>query len=86
MKGLARDLLVYVTLHSVAISSLAVLGEKRIDAYLSMAILVYFVSTSILPTIREHSRLTIMDILLFTVFMAIVAYRVLSILGYSLWG
>jgi len=84
LKGLFRDLIIYVAIHTIAISSLTILGESRIDAYVSIAILTYFISTTILPSIREASNLRLVDIVLIAVFAFIVAVRVLEILGYRL--
>ncbi len=66
--------------------SLLLLGEKRVDVYASLSILVYFISTSILPELRERADLKIIDILLITAFIIIVSLRVAEVLGYNIPG
>jgi len=61
--------------------SLTLVGESRPDVYLSMAILIYFVYTSIDYSLRMRSSLKVIDIALFTVFIVIVTIRVLMILN-----
>jgi len=61
--------------------SLTLVGESRPDVYLSMAILIHFVYTSIDYSLRMRSSLKVIDIALFTVFIAIVTIRVLMILN-----
>lgn len=84
MRGIARDLMIYVLIQTIFISALSLLGESRIDAYISISILIYFVSTTILPNIRKYSNLRIVDIILIVLFGLIVTLRVLEILGYRI--
>jgi len=84
MEGLDRDLIVYASLQVAFTSILAALGESRIDAYVSVSILIYFVSTTIQPSIREYSDLRVLDALLIALFSLIVVFRVLEILGYRI--
>lgn len=60
---------------------LVLLGENRPDVYVSIGILVYFIYISIDTRIRENTNMKYVNILLFTVFMVIIAYRVLTILS-----
>ena len=66
--------------------SLILAGETRFDAYVSLSILVYFVSTSVLPNIRGKTDLRLIDIIFIVTFMVIVAVRVADILGYTIPG
>lgn len=84
MEGLDRDLIVYASLQVAFTSILAALGESRIDAYVSVSILIYFVSTTIQPSIRKYSDLRVLDALLIALFSLIVVFRVLEILGYRM--
>jgi len=86
VRGFLRDLLIYISLHTVFISALALLGESRIDAYIAISILIYFISSSILPNIRRYTDLKTVDIALITIFIIIVILRILEILGYSIFG
>jgi len=86
VRGFGRDLVIYAALHSAFVFSLAVLGEKRPDAYVSVSVLVYFVATSVLPSLRRSADLRVADIALAAVFLVVVALRVLSILGYAHFG
>jgi len=86
LKGFLRDLTLYVVLHTVFAAVLSSLGESRVDAYVAVSILVYFVSTSILPSIRRYADLKLLDAALILVFGVIVAVRVLEILGYKIPG
>ena len=69
---------ILITLSSVA---LVLVGESRPDVYLSMSILIYFIYTSVDYSLRIKARLKVVDAVLFTVFAAVVAARVLMILG-----
>jgi len=84
VKSAARDIIIYALLQSIFSSALAALGEDRPDAYVSVSILIYFVSTTVLPSFRKYSDLRILDAVLIAVFSAIAAVRVLEILGYML--
>lgn len=84
VRGLPRDLVIYVVLHTMVSSAFVLLGERRVDAYVSISILVYFIATSILPEIRARCDLRLVDYALITVFTLIIALRVLDILGYKL--
>jgi len=86
MRGLLRDLVIYVIMSTAFTASLVLLGESRADAYVAVSILVYFVSSSVLPNIRKYSDLRIVDAAFVAVFIVIVALRVLEILGYSIPG
>jgi len=83
VRGLERDLLVYASLQVAFTSVLAALGETRVDAYVSVSILIYFVATTIQPNIRRYSDLRVLDALLIALFSLIVVFRVLEILGYK---
>jgi len=84
VRGLDRDLVVYASLQAAFTSILAALGEARIDAYVSVSILIYFVATTIQPSIRKYSDLRVLDALLIALFSLIVVFRVLEILGYRM--
>ncbi len=68
-----------ITISSVA---LVLVGESRPDVYLSISILIYFIYTSVDYSLRIKARLRIVDVTLFAVFAAVVAIRVLMILGF----
>ncbi len=80
------DVVVYSILQAVMTISLVLSGETRWDVYVSLSILVYFVSTSVLPDIREKTDLRLLDIFLIAVFSLIVTVRVAEILGYTIPG
>jgi len=83
LKRIDLEILLYVTITTIAVSFLAYLGERRIDAYLSISILIYFISTAISRDIRSRSKLIFLDIAWISIFIAIVTRRVLEILGYG---
>jgi hypothetical protein len=83
---MTRDIVIYTLLHTIMIISLLLLGETRVDVYISLSVLVYFISTSILPEIRERADLKAADIILITIFVIIVSLRVLEVLGYNIPG
>ncbi len=62
---------------------LALLRETRIDVYLSINILAYFIILSLLSPMPSHieKRLTYTSIIMILIFSAIVAYRIILILG-----
>ncbi|MCE4600958.1 MAG: hypothetical protein F7C38_05275 [Desulfurococcales archaeon] len=86
MQGLARDIIVYSVIHTVALLSLALLGEEGIDVYVSVSILTYFIATSILPSIRRYADLRVTDTILIIVFAIVIIVKVASILGINLIG
>ena len=71
-------------LYSITFISLVILGENRIDAYISLYILIYFILYSVLSPIgvRADRLLTKLSYILFSIFIIIVSYRILLILGY----
>lgn len=60
---------------------LVVVGESRPDAYIAVAIVLYFIYTAIDPVLRRVASIRILDIALILVFMLIVAIRVLTVLN-----
>jgi hypothetical protein len=63
---------------TIATSSLAALGESRLDAYISVFTLIYFASTAI---IRPRRRtIDFLSIALLAVFSYIVALKVMEVL------
>ena len=81
MKPIDLSILLFSTIYIVSMIILVLLGENRPDVYVSIGILVYFIYISLDTRIRENTNMKYVNILLFTVFMVIVAYRVLTILG-----
>jgi len=82
MKRYELYLLVMAVLVALFNMVLVVLGEKRVDAYISITILVYFIVTATMGAGLEfHGRgqrvLTITFIVLFSI---VVAYRVWKVL------
>jgi len=63
-------------------TALVLLNERRVDAYVSIAILIYFVVTAILGTTLEFHvyAFRILSLALILLFLAIVAYRIWKIL------
>lgn len=80
MKRTDLSVILLTSLTIISSISLALVGESRPDVYLSMAILIYFVYTSIDYSLRMKSSLKVVDIALFTAFIVIVTIRVLMIL------
>ncbi|MCY0867816.1 MAG: hypothetical protein OWQ48_01090 [Desulfurococcus sp.] len=75
-------LLLYTGLVELGGLWLYLLGEKRATTYLAVNILVYLLLYSILKPIPSTlARGRLLTIILFTVFMAIVAYRVYEVLS-----
>lgn len=81
MKRTDLGVILLTSLIIISSISLTLVGESRPDVYLSMAILIHFVYTSIDYSLRMRSSLKVIDIALFTVFIAIVTIRVLMILN-----
>lgn len=75
-----KELIIFTLLMFISISMLLYVGEARPDAYLGVAILVYFIYTSVNYSFRSKVYLKPVDIILITVFAVIVAYRVYEIL------
>jgi len=75
------SLLIFSALVAFLSSMLCFVGEQRPDAYFSVAILLYFIYTSIDTSIRRRSKMLYLDIALIALFLAIVTYRILQVLG-----
>ncbi len=81
MNTLDKSLLVFSLLLTVTTASLALLGEKRPEVYAAMAILVYFVYTSIDNSIRIRAKLHLLDLSFLLIFSLIIGYRIVIIAG-----
>lgn len=75
-----KDVTVFAVLLAVATLALTYVGESRPDAYLSVAILTYFIYTSVNYGFRLRVKLKAVDLSLMAVFILIVAHRVYEIL------
>lgn len=74
----ALHLITLTLLITLAVSSLAALNENRLDVYLSIFTLAYFVSTAIFRPKRR--TLDFLALILLAIFSYIVAIRVLEVL------
>lgn len=75
------SILIIALLIAFVSSMLCIVGESRPDAYISTTILLYFIYTSIDTSLRKRSKLLYLDIAFIVIFVGIVSYRVLQILG-----
>ncbi|MCC6041337.1 MAG: hypothetical protein LM557_04095 [Desulfurococcaceae archaeon] len=73
--------LVYAFLVVLSIISLYGLSEKRVDVYVSLNILTYYVSYAIVRPTYTSRYVKALNILLFIVFAIIVSYRVYEVLS-----
>lgn len=73
--------LVYPFLVVLSIISLYGLSEKRVDVYVSLNILTYYVSYAIVRPTYTSRYVKALNILLFIVFAIIVSYRVYEVLS-----
>jgi hypothetical protein len=74
------DLILFTVLVVIATLALIYVGELRPDAYLAVAILIYFIYTSVNYSFRFRVKLKVVDLLLIITFSLIVAYRVYEVL------
>jgi hypothetical protein len=74
------DLILFTVLVVIATLALIYVGELRPDAYLAVAILIYFIYTSVNYGFRFRVKLKVVDLLLIITFSLIVAYRVYEVL------
>ena len=86
MKAEERLVLLLTTLYTSTIVIFTALGEKRLDVYISLFILEYFIVLALHSPLKEGVRLhfNIISIVLFIIFSLIVAARVIEIL-YGVW-
>jgi hypothetical protein len=76
-----RFSLLYTGLVALFNSTLLLLGERRVDAYLAVNVLSFYVSYSLArPPARPGAAMTALHILLLTLFAAVVALRVYEVL------
>ncbi len=82
MRRIEAYMLLLTTITAVFTASLALMGESRIDLYISIAILSHFVSAALTGVEAEVEKkiYTGLTIVLITVFAIIVALRVIEIL------
>lgn len=73
-------LITYALLMMITVPALAALNENRLDVYISLFILEYFIANSIFRP-KYRIKYDLIAIILFTVFLYIVANRVLQILS-----
>jgi len=79
----SRYMLIYVTMTAITTTILILLNELRVDVYLSLYILEYYILRAIIsPASAETSLsyLKIIDYIFLIIFILIVAYRVIEIL------
>ena len=74
--------IIFAFLNFLSIIFLIFLGESRPDAYISITILIYFISTPLINPFGERKSryITVLDVSLFTIFLIIVGYRIYQIL------
>ena len=72
----------YAVLVAIIFTSLILLGEMRIDVYISLYILAYYILIAIHSPFNKviSRRLNIVSVILFIIFIIIVAIRVIEIL------
>lgn len=73
-------ILVYTTLVAVSSMSLYLLSEKRIDTYVSLNILAYYVSYAVIRPSYTTKSARYLNIVLFAIFAIIVSFRVYEVL------
>lgn len=73
-------ILVYTSLATLVCTSLFVLGEVRIDAYIAINVLMYFISYAIVRPITEVPLLIrMLNLILLLIFAIIVVMRVYEV-------
>ncbi|MEM4818802.1 MAG: hypothetical protein QXQ91_00580 [Nanopusillaceae archaeon] len=80
LKPEVRSITLLVISLTTPVLILASIGEERPDAYVAVEILAYYIVTIIDPLIRRIAKLTIIDLILMLIFIAIVIYRVMEII------
>jgi len=82
MRRIEIYMLLTVSIAAIFTASLVLLGEPRIDAYISLAILSHFISAALTRAETEVDRrmFTALNAVLIAVFAAIAALRVVEIL------
>ena len=74
-------MLLYTTLSSVSNASLLLLGEVRVDAYVALNILSFYVSYSLArPSTKSTTIVRLTHALLLTIFALIVGSRIYEVL------
>ncbi|RLF34849.1 MAG: hypothetical protein DRN03_06190 [Thermoplasmata archaeon] len=75
-----------LTLFCITTTMLYYVGERRIDVYFSLYLLIYMITTEIvLPVKRKYRKYVNVIIgVLFAIFLVIVARRVMEILGWKI--
>jgi len=79
----SKFILIYSVLIAITITSLILLNECRVDVYISLYILEYYILRALMSPASPELKATylkILDIILMVIFMVIVSFRVIQIL------
>jgi hypothetical protein len=74
-------ILVYTLMNVLSTVALYLLKEQRVDVYVSLNILSYYVSYTVVRPSTLSSIVRVLNVALFALFIAIVAYRVYEVLA-----
>lgn len=74
-------ILVYTLMNVLSTVALYLLKEQRVDVYVSLNILSYYVSYAVVKPSTLSSIVRVLNAALFALFIAIVAYRVYEVLA-----
>jgi len=74
-------ILVYTLMNVLSTVALYLLKEQRVDVYVSLNILSYYVSYAVVRPSTLSSIVRVLNAALFALFIAIVAYRVYEVLA-----
>ncbi len=83
VRSLILFAILYSTLVPLTVTILLLLSEYRIDVYISLFILEYYILRGIISPLPHdvNKRLKFIDISYFLIFIIIVSYRIILILG-----
>jgi len=74
-------ILIYALMIVLSTAALYLLREQRVDVYISLNILSYYVSYAVVRPSISTNIVRIINIILFILFIAIVAYRIYEVLA-----
>lgn len=76
-----KSLVLFTLTIALIMLLLIAVGESRPDAYIAVAIILYFIYTTIDPALRHRANLRVLDVVLVSIFVLITVIRILMVLN-----
>jgi len=81
LENVDRSIAVFSAVYLVGVITLAIIGNKQPDVYVTLSALIYFVYISVDDALRRSIRLMPISMIVFAAFIVAVIYRLSTMLG-----